>query len=241
MGLAVGLAACGGSGESATPLSVFAASSLTEAFTDISQAFEAARPGVDVRTSFAGSQTLRLQIEGGAGADVFASADIEHIEALRGEGLVDAPRVFAYNRLVVIVPLDDPAGVRTFDGLPAAASVVLGTPEVPVGRYARNMLARASFGEAVMAHVVSEEANVRQVRAKVELGEADAAIVYLTDALASDRVRAIPIPDSLNVRTEYVVALTRDAAHRGAAEAWVAFLFSDEGRSLLRERGFGAQ
>jgi len=236
--LALGLAACGGPASSSATLSVFAASSLTDAFTDLAEVFEAAHPGIDVRLSFAGSQTLRLQIEGGAPADVFAAADAEHMYALESQELVEAPRVFAYNGLAVIVPLDNPARIEEFAGLAAADRLVIGAPEVPLGRYTREMLARTSFTDALMEHVVSEEANARQVRAKVELGEADAAIVYRTDALASDRLRMIEIPARVNVRTEYLVAVTKRAEHREAAEAWVQFLGSDEGVGVLRARGF---
>lgn len=234
----VALAACGGPGESTTTLSVFAASSLTDAFTDLAGAFEEAHPDVEVRTSFAGSQTLRLQIENGAPADVFASADVEHMQALESQGLVGAPRVFAHNELVIIVPLDNPAEIDQLGALAGAARLVIGAPEVPLGRYTQEMLTRTDFGDAVMEHVVSQEANARQVRAKVELGEADAAIVYRTDALGSDRVRMIPIPAPVNVRTEYLVAVTERTAHRDAAEAWVELLRSPEGTRVLRQHGF---
>jgi molybdate transport system substrate-binding protein len=254
MALALGLAACGLAGEptaSAPSVHVFAASSLQDVVADVSREFAVSHPGVKVRTSFAGSQILRIQIESGAGADIYLSADTAHMARLDSLGLVLEPRVFAYNELVVIVPLDDPAGVASFDRLVAAERIVIGTPEVPVGRYTREMLARAAlagiggaagaglpFDQAVMAHVVSQEPNVRQVRAKVELGEADAAIVYVTDALASDRVRTIPVPDEVNVRAAYVAAVTRRSVHRAEAEAWVASLFSDERREALRRRGF---
>jgi len=239
--LALGLPACGGPAGSSATLSVFAASSLTDAFTHLAEVYEAAHPGIDVRLSFAGSQTLRLQIEGGAPADVFAAADAEHMDALESQGLVEAPRVFAYNELAVIVPLDNPAGIEEFAGLAAAERLVIGAPDVPVGRYTREMLSRTSFAGAVLEHVVSEEANVRQVRAKVELGEADAAIVYRTDALASDRVRTVAIPGGVNVRAEYLVAVTTEAENHETAEAWVGLIVSEEGTRVLREHGFSVE
>jgi molybdate transport system substrate-binding protein len=248
--LALGLAACGGPADSGDALSVFAASSLTDAFTDLARSFEEANPGTGVRLSFAGSQTLSLQIQGGAGADVFASADAEHIAELDSLGLVEPPRVFAHNELVVIVPSDNPAGIEQFGDLDRARRIVIGAPEVPLGRYTRQMLAPfaengvlpdgtvVSFGRSVLARVVSEEPNARQVRAKVELGEADAAVVYRTDALGSDRVRTIAIPGWANVRTQYQIAVVRGTVHHEAAEAWILFLLSAEGLDVLRAHGF---
>jgi molybdate transport system substrate-binding protein len=218
-----------------------------------------AYPGVDVRSSYAGSQTLRIQIENGAAADVFASADPAHVASLESAGLVRGARPFAYNELALIVPRDNPAGIGSFWDLPRAERIVIGAETVPIGRYTRELLARASarasvpaaegnglaaarvsasFDQAVMSHVVSQEANVRQVRAKVELGEADAAIVYKTDAVSSARVRIVPIPEELNVRAEYVVAVLTRAAHARRAEDWVAYLLSDQGRAALGRHGF---
>jgi len=248
--LALGIIACGGPADSRETLSVFAASSLTDAFDDLAGAFEQANPGIHVRMSFAGSQTLSLQIQGGAAADVFASADAEHIAELDRLGLVEPPRVFAHNELVVIVPSDNPAGIEQFGDLDRARRIVIGAPEVPLGRYTREMLepfvvgsilpdgTEVSFGKSVLARVVSEEPNARQVRAKVELGEADAAVVYRTDAIGSDRVRTVAIPAWANVRTEYQAAVLRGAAHPQAAEAWVLFLISEPGRDVLRRHGF---
>jgi molybdate transport system substrate-binding protein len=164
-----------------TTLQVFAASSLTEVFEDLARGFEAAQPTIAVQLTLGGSQALRLQIEQGADVDVFASADERHMVALIEIGDVEESLVFARNDLVVIVPLDDPAGIETFADLPRAMRIVIGAESVPVGAYTRTVLAHAGerFGEAfsttVWDHVVSEESNVRLVRAKVELGEADAA------------------------------------------------------------------
>ena len=188
-----------------SPVVVFAASSLTEAFEALEPTFEAAHPGVDVQLVLAGSQTLRVQIEQGATADVFASAAPVHSDALARAGLLDDPRPFARNHLVVVVPADAPADFDALDDLPRAERIVLGAPEVPVGIYAREMLTRAEaaygprFAERVRAHVVSEEPNVRLVLSKVELGEADAAIVYRTDAAAAKNVRTIEVPAELDV------------------------------------------
>ena len=224
-------------------LNVYAASSLTDAFTAIERAFEAAHDDVDVALSFAGSQVLRLQIEQGAPADLFASANPDHARALRAERLLRGVRPFAASELALIVPLDNPAGIESFGDLTAAERLVIGTENVPVGRYTRAALRRSAaalgleFEATVLSHVVSLENNVRLVRAKVELGEADAGIVYRTDAVASTRVRTIPIPTDLNVRAEYVIGIVT-GGDAEPAEHWISFLLSPEGRAILGEHGF---
>jgi molybdate transport system substrate-binding protein len=241
---ALALAACGGGEIQPGTLSVYAASSLTDAFAELEGVFEAAHPGVDVTVTFAGSQVLRLQIEQGAPADVFASANLEHMQALVDSGLVDDSRVFAHNDLVVIVPPDNPAGIESLGDLAHAQRLVLGTANVPVGQYAREILRRAApvyeegFEAIVMSRVVSEETNVRLARTKVELGEADAAIVYRTDAGSSDRVRLVEIPRELNVIADYPIGIVSRTTVRAAADAWVALLGAEEGRSVLRRHGF---
>jgi molybdate transport system substrate-binding protein len=227
-----------------TRLHVFAASSLTEAFRDLAAAFMQRHPTIDVVLTFAGSQTLRLQIEHGVEADVFASADELHMRALLELGDVLTRVVFAGNDLVVITPLDDPAGIATFADLPRATRLVIAHEYVPVGAYTRTMLERAgmrwgdSFAEAVRARVVSEESNVRLVRSKVELGEADAAIVYRTDAIASAAVRVVPIDDEVNVVAGYTLGRVERTRRAEAADLFIAFVLSSEGQDLLAARGF---
>lgn len=230
--------------ESSQFLTVFAASSLTEAFQDLEGGFEADHPGVDVQLAFAGSQTLRVQIEQGARADVFASAAEVHMQALVQAGLVDGAEVFAHNALVVVVAKDGKSEIDALGDLPKAERVVLGTAEVPVGIYARELLERADaqygggFADAVRARVVSEEANVRLVLSKVELGEADAAIVYRTDAIASGKVRAISVPKALDVPTEYTVGIVATTSVRDAARDWTELLEGPKGRAALERHGF---
>ena len=236
--------ACAPDAPTREPLRIFAASSLTEAFQEMADAFEDASPGTEPVLVFAGSQVLRLQIEQGARADIFASADPRHMESLAQEGLVTGPRLLAENELVVIVPPGNPAGIEAFADLAGADRVVIGTPNVPVGAYAREVLRRAEavgtlpgFEEAVMGRVVSEESNVRLVRAKVELGEADAALVYRTDAVPG-RVRTVLVPPRANVRARYLIGVVADARNPAAAERWVAFASSPEGRRILSRHGF---
>lgn len=237
-------AACGGAEIEPGELSVYAASSLTDAFAELEGMFEAAHPEVDVRVTFAGSQVLRLQIEQGAPADVFASANVEHMRALVDARLVEDDSVFAHNDLVIIVPPGNPAGVEEIGDLGEVQRLVLGTANVPVGRYAREVLRRAApsheegFEAIVMSRVVSEESNVRLARAKVEMGEADAAIVYRTDAGSSGRVDVVEIPRELNVVADYPIGIVRATRSRGAAEAWLTLVVSPEGRAVLERHGF---
>ncbi len=254
LALAPALAAWSCRGESAPAsdsdrreLTVFAASSLMEAFQDLAPRFERHRADVDVVLAFAGSQVLRLQIEHGARAHVFASADLGHVQALADAGLMTSPQVFATNELAVIVPSDNPARIESLGDLRAAERLVVGAAAVPVGTYARKALALAGvhYGEAfaaeVLARVVSHEPSARLARARVEIGDADAAIVYRTDALAGGTaVRALSVPSSLGVRAEYGIAAATETANRADAEAWISFVRSPEGQGILARRGFGA-
>ena len=226
------------------PLRVFAAASLTDAFGEMAAAFEGLFPGTRVELAFAGSHVLRMQIEQGAPADVFASADPRHMESLAQAGLVAGQRYLAGNELVVIVPTGNPAGIESFADLAGADRLVIGSANVPVGAYAREVLRRAGeaerfhdFERTVMGRVVSEESNVRLVRAKVELGEADAAIVYRSDALTG-RVRTVGIPSEYNVRARYLLGVVAGARNTGAAERWGEFAASPQGLRILARHGF---
>jgi len=227
-------------------LSVFAASSLTEAFAELEAQLEQAEPGVDVAVSTGGSQALRVQIEQGAPADVFASANAEHIDGLVKAGLVRQSLPFAEGELVLVVPPANPAGLASLEDLPRATRIVLGSPEVPVGQYARTLLDLAEihygagFRGRVEEHVVSLEPNVRQVLAKVELGEADAAIVYRSDVIASRNVKVIEIPAELAVRAQYHVGVLSGAAQPELAQRFVDRLRSADGRAVLERHGFRA-
>jgi molybdate transport system substrate-binding protein len=242
--LSVVAVACGDGEIEPGTLNVYAASSLTEAFGELEAAFESAHPEVDVAVTFAGSQVLRLQIEQGAPADVFASANVEHMQALVDSGLIEESVGFARNDLVIIVPPDNPARIEEIGDLAHAERLVLGTANVPAGRYAREVLRRAApsheegFEAIVMSRVVSEESNVRLARSKVELGEADASIVYRTDARSSDRVLVIEIPRDLNLIADYPIGIVESTGMRAAAEAWMELVSSPEGRAVLERHGF---
>lgn len=244
---AVLLSACLPAGVQAAPneLLVFAASSLRESFEALAPAFEKAHPGVKVRLNLAGSQELRTQLEQGAHADVFASADAKNMELLRQQGLVGTPVVFARNLPVIVVPKGNPAGIRGLVDLPKTKRLVVGAPEVPIGAYTLKIFEAAAtkygadFRANVAASVASRELNVRQVLAKVALGEADAGIVYRTDSRAAkEKVEVIAIPTELNVQAEYPIAAVVTSRQAVLARAWVELVLSPAGQRALSASGF---
>lgn len=250
MALALALAALGCAGckrpaaDGDGRVVVLAAASLREAFAAIAGDFERAHPGVEVATSFAGSQELRTQLEQGARADVIAAADARQLEPLRSAGLVAEGVVFARNELVIVVP-PGPSRVRDLASLAAAERLVLGSPASPIGAYTVKVLERAAaqlqpgYLAAVEAKVVSRELNVRQVLAKVELGEADAAIVYRSDATAAGaRLRQLEIPPTLNVQARYPIAVLSQAPHPRLAAEFVALVRGPVGQAELTRAGF---
>src|SRR5205814_10342205 len=218
-------------------LTIFAAASLREAFEGLAAGFEQARPGTKVRLNLAGSQELRTQLEQGARADLFAAADLENLGVLERAGLVEEAVVFARNEPVIVVPRGNPAGIHGLTDLPRTKRLVVGAPEVPISGYTVKIFDAAArkYGADLRARleasIVSRELNVRQVLAKVMLGEADAGIVYRTDARAGgDKVDVVTIPPALNVIAEYPVAVVKGAAHARLAAAFTALLTSPEGQ-----------
>ena len=248
LGLAVACLSAPASAEPARELQVFAAASLRESFTALAAGFERSHPGVKVRLNLAGSQELRTQIEQGASADVFASADVDHMARLRAQKLVEAPVTFARNEPVIVVGKGNPLGVRELRDLSKIDRLVVGAPAVPIGRYSQQILKRheASGGKAaadevrdIQARVVSRELNVRQVLAKVVLGEADAGIVYRTDAAtAAGKIEVIAIDRAVNVVAEYPVARVGKGPQPALAQDWIALLRSPEGQRQLARAGF---
>jgi molybdate transport system substrate-binding protein len=247
------LASCAGpagsSGQESPTLIVFAAASLTDAFTELESGFEASHAGVEVRTNFAGSQTLRTQIETGAPADVFASANEAEMTRLVSGGLVSegTPRIFATNQLVVIMPPSNPADLESLEDLRRPGTkLVLAAEDVPVGRYTHQSLdiMNAAFGSdfeaAVLGNVVSNEDSVRQIVAKVQLGEADAGIVYTSDTVAAPDLKKIEIPPGLNVVARYPSAVLSESAHDTLAADFVNYVLSPPGQAVLKNWGFGS-
>jgi molybdate transport system substrate-binding protein len=234
--LALLAAGCGGDGAGGgqTEIKVFAAASLTAAFDRLGEQFAAANSGTRVTFNFAGSQALATQIQQGAPADVFASADVSNMDKVKD--LVSAPQVFASNRLQIVVAKGNPEGVEGLADLAREdLKVVLAAPEVPAGKYAGQALDKAG----VTVRPVSLEDNVKAAVGKVSLGEADAAIVYVTDVTAGgDRVEGVDIPVDQYVPATYPIATVSATAHQQQARAFVDLVRSAEGQGVLRSFGF---
>ena len=237
---ALTLAGCGGDepsgGSSAAPgeLKVFAAASLTAAFTELGERFTAASGGTEVTFNFAGSQALATQIQQGAPADVFASADVPNLDKVKD--LVGTPQSFASNRLAIVVEQGNPKAVEGLDDLADPdLKVVLAAEEVPAGKYAKQVLDQA--GVAVTP--VSREDNVKAVVTKVSLGEADAGIVYVTDVTAGgDKVEGVAIPEELNVLATYPIAAVTASRAQDQAQAFMDQVLGAEGQQVLKAHGF---
>ncbi|HEY9152656.1 MAG TPA: molybdate ABC transporter substrate-binding protein [Anaerolineales bacterium] len=232
-----------------TTLTVFAAASLTGAFGDIGKAFEAAHPGVTVKFNFGGSQTLRTQIEQGAPVDVFASADHKNMDPLVTENLVasGADQDFATNLLTVILPPSNPANIQTLQDLAKPGlKLIFEDPSVPAGNYTRQILTNMSkdptygsdFSAKVLANVVSNETDVKQVVTKVDQGEGDAGVVYVTDASAQPDLKTIAIPANYNVIAHYPIAALAKAPNSDLAAAFVAYVLSADGQAAMKKWGF---
>jgi molybdate transport system substrate-binding protein len=228
-------------------LTVFAAASLTDAFTEIGKSFESANPGVKVTFNFAGSQALQTQIEQGAPVDVFASASKSYMDMLVTDKYVtaDAPQNFLNNKLVVILPANNPAGLGKLEDLANPnIKLVIAAEAVPVGKYALQALdlMDTKFGNGykgkVLVNVVSKEDNVKQVVAKVQLGEADGGIVYTSDAIAAPDLKTIDIPAELNVIAKYPIAPLVKSTDAGLAKAFIDYVLSSDGQAVLQKWGF---
>jgi molybdate transport system substrate-binding protein len=219
--------------DQSSTLNVFAASSLTTAFEAMAPAFEDAHPSVEVQLSFGGSGGLARQISDGANADVFASADEVAMQAVEDD--VEEPVVFTRNRLTIVVEPGNPKKIGGLSDLGDDVVVVLCSPNVPCGRYADDLLTRAR----VRVEAASMEENVKGVVAKVSLGEADAGIVYVTDAIAAgDRVETVDIATDAELDASYPIAVLEGSGDEDAAEEWVRFTLSAAGQKILRDHGF---
>ena len=229
-------------------LTVFAAASLTDAFTEVETNLEAANPGLDIVNNFAGSQALVTQLTEGAPADIAAFASNTAMNNAIDAGTVTAePQTFVQNILTVVVPADNPAGITSpADLAKSGTKIVLAQEDVPVGGYARDSICNmaadtATYGDdfvaSFAANVVSEEDNVRSVLTKVALGEADAGIVYTSDVTASDDVMQIEIPDDVNELATYPIAPVA-TGNQELAEAYISYILSPEGQAILESYGF---
>jgi molybdate transport system substrate-binding protein len=218
------------SGPQSSSLTIYAAASLTDAF----RAFDPAP-----RYSFGGSNTLETQIRNGAPADLFASAAPLNTQRLYRQGLVRKPVTFTSNRLVLIVPRANPAGITSiYDLRSKPVKLVIASAAVPVGTYTRTVLRKMGLS-SVLSKVVSQETDVRAVTSKVALGQADAGFVYATDARAvADRVKVVRIPAWAQPRVRYEIAIVVGSSRKAAAQAWIKALLSARGQAALKEYGF---
>lgn len=239
--LASGLAfaGCGSDGTSASDgptitLTVLAASSLTDAFPEIGAAFSSQEPDVELQFSFAGSQELVAQADAGAPADVLALAGTGSLETLQTSS--GDPTVFARNRLAIIVPTGNPAGIESITDLADPdVKVSLAGPEVPAGAYALEAFNKAD----IVVDPVSEEAEVKAVVTRVAIGGADAGVVYVTDAIGSDAdIESVPISERYNVVATYPAVTLNTSDHADLAQQFVDFLTSDEAQQILASYGF---
>jgi molybdate transport system substrate-binding protein len=226
-------------------LVVFAAASLRNAFTAIGEDFKRGHPGAELTFNFAGTQELRTQLEQGAEADAFASADQRHMSELLKARRVSVPVTFARNEPVIVVAKESATKFQGIADLPSASRIIIGVPEVPIGRYTLQILDRASttlgadFRARVESKVISREHNVRQVFSKIALGEAEVGFVYRSDAHGSgNQVSIVAIPEEFNVIAEYPIAVVEGARHPELARDWVAFLLGADGQRAMQRAGF---
>jgi molybdate transport system substrate-binding protein len=238
LALLLSLTACGGDDGEDVTLTVFAAASLTASFEQVAERFEDEHEGVDVELSFGGSSDLATQIEEGAPADVFASADTATMDELADAGLTGGdPQDFATNTLEIAVPPGNPVGVQTFQDLAAPGlALVVCAPEVPCGAAAQQV----AEGAGVTLEPVSEEQSVTDVLGKVTSGEADAGLVYVTDVLAAgDDVEGIEFPEARSVVNVYPIAPVDGSEAADLAREFVELVLDETGQGILADHGFG--
>ena len=227
----------GGNAEKGS-LTVLGAASLTEAFTTLARDFEATHPGVQVKLAFDSSATLAEQVDQGAPADVLATADTATMKTVSDAGnTAGKPRIFATNHLQLVVPRDNPAGITKFTDLDrSGVKYVVCVDTAPCGKLAKTVLEQTGITHPP----ASEEVDVKAVETKVQLGEADAGIVYATDAVAAgDKVKAIDIPTSNQNLNSYPIAALENARKPALAADWVRLVLSGKGQKVLSDDGFG--
>ncbi len=239
-----------GFAQSPDELTVFTAASLTGAFGEIGEMYEN-ETGIPVAFNFDGSQALRTQLENGAYADVFASANMKQMNALRESGVVNnsSVAIFTKNKLALIVPKDNPANIRNLTDLARpGVKIVMGTKDVPVGDYALQIIAKLGNDSAygpdyetdVLANVISQETNVNYVVTKVALGEADAGFAYVSDVTQDmiSKIDKIVIPDEYNIIAEYPMGMLMESKYPAESQRFMDLVMSDEGRAVLEKYGF---
>lgn len=260
--LCILVASCGSIGQITQPtalpttsapvtITVFAAASLSDAFKELSTQFRTVHSEVELNFNFAGSDQLAQQIVQGAPADIFASANTKQMDVViqAAEAQSGSQKVFVRNRLVLVYPKENPAHLQSLADLARpGVKLVLANKSVPVGAYALDFLTKASqlpaysatYSPSVLSNVVSYEESVRAVLSKVSLGEADAGIVYTTDAasVSDGSIGTLEIPDALNTLASYPIAVTKQGQSKSQAHAFVEYVLSPEGQQILQKYGF---
>ena len=244
---AAAAAGCGGSSSSSGgassgagggTLTVFAASSLTDAFTTLGHTFEQQHPGWKVRFEFLGSDQLAAQIEQGDPADVFAAASTKYPEQLQGEKLLGPVKDFATNTLVLAVPPDNPSGITSVHNL-GNAKLIVGDPAVPIGAYTLKVLGNLGIDPADL-NIVSQEQKTTDIVSKLELGEGDAGFVYTSDAKgAGEKLKSIALPPEAQATATYPIGIVTGSKNAKAGQQWIDLVLSDAGQQVLTGDGFG--
>jgi molybdenum ABC transporter molybdate-binding protein len=223
------------------------AANATDPFNDLIEEFEKVNPDVNVEATFAGTQIIRTQLEQGAKADLFLSADLEHIEAVKQQGLIDAFFPVSNNHVVIVVPKDDRVGIRSLEDLATKkVKLVIGTDTVPIGKYTRQVFENAKvqygtdFPEKVMSNVVSLETNVKQVLQKVAMGEAEAGIVYPTDVTPEflKKVEIIEIPKEYNVVATNYISVPNEAPNKELSKEFMQMMLSEKGQEIFMKYNY---
>ena len=249
--LVVTTCGCTTTNTQSTKLTVFAPMVLTGAFNQTAQAFEANNTGVNVTFNYAGSQILATQLQQGASADVFASADLTHMNSVKNAGLMNnsSITIFAENYLAIIVPTSNPANITSLSDLAkSGVKLDIGNSSTPCGMYTLQMLAKASnnstygsgFKNSVLANVVSTETDVNAIVAKVALGQADVGIVTKADVPAAyqSKVQTITIPHSVNVLAQYPIGVVSSSPNAQLAQSFINYVTSPDGQAILQSYGF---
>ena len=249
--LSLALAGCSSNSSASqtaqTKLTVLAAASLTNVFPKIGALFAKSHPGDTFSFSFAGTDQLAAQIQQGAPADVFAGASTKYGDELASGHQIDPYKIFATNRLVLIVPASNPGGITSLKDLATKpVKLVVGAEAVPIGTYTRTVLSNldsaygSGYSTKVLSHVVSNEQDVTSIVAKVQSGEADAGFVYVTDAKsAGSKVKAFALPASAQAVASYPIAAVSASTHKTVAQEFAAFVLTPPAQLLLKEAGFG--
>lgn len=227
---------------------IMAAASLTESFNAIKKEFESKYPNIKVEINYAGSQQLVTQIEQGVNADIFACANKEYMDKLAVENLVNKHKVFAHNKLILAISSNEKNIKSLNDLAKSGIKLAIASPAVPVGKYTQEMLNKINksgnfpfnYKQNFLKNVITNELSVKSVLTKVEIGEADASIVYKTDLTRETlkKVRTISIDDKYNVIATYPIALIKDSKNKQQANTFINYVLSDSGRKVFRKYGF---